>query len=124
MYQLREALIDELEWFNIFYSGDRKLFKILTILDFESFCVQEEKLGDTDTTTWTSKHVPLSVWILSNVIENAKFLCISNPSPLVESFLDDLDGLVTQSKTQTKIQLLEMNTGVKTKLNKIFSAFN
>ena len=45
------------------------------------------------------------------------FLCISNPRDLVESFIDAVEGLATQSKAQMKLKLLEIETAIKSKLS-------
>ena len=60
VFQLREALYNELDWFIIPYSDDQKLFKDIEIFDFESICVQEDKFCDNDATRWISEHVPTS----------------------------------------------------------------
>ena len=67
-------------------------------IDLESFFVQEDKFCYTDTKTWTGKRIPISVSISSNLIEQPIFSCDSNPGALVESFVDALDELATQSK--------------------------
>ena len=63
VYTLRETLSDKLDAFGIYYNDDQKLFKNLTIFDFESICVPPEELKDTNTTTWIGKHEPISVSI-------------------------------------------------------------
>ena len=79
VYQLQETLFDKLESFNIAYSDDQKLFIKVAIFDFESICVHEDKICDTDTTTWIGKQFPVSVWLSSNLIEQPNFLCNSIP---------------------------------------------
>ena len=96
VYQLRKTLFDKLDLLNIPNSDDHKLFRITAIFNFVSICVQEH----TNTKTWISKHVPLSVSILSNSIEQPIFLWNSNPAALVGSFVDALDGLAAQSEVQ------------------------
>ena len=93
----------------------------MAIFPFESIFVQEDKLQDTDTTTWTGKHVPISVSILSNLIDQPIFLCNSNSEALLESFVNDLEGLATQSKAQMKLIFLQIETSVKSKLHQTFS---
>ena len=44
------------------------------------------------------------------------FLCNSNPRDLVESFIDAIEGLATQSKSQMKLKFLEVETAIKSKL--------
>ena len=102
VYQLRETLFDKLDSFDIQHTDDQKLFGNLAIFDFESICIPQEKFKNTETTTWIGKHVPISVSISSNLIAMPIFLCNSNPRDLVESFIDAVEGLATQSKTQMK----------------------
>ena len=78
--------------------------------------MQEDKCRDTETTTWIDKHVPMSPSLSSNLIEQPIFLRNSSPRALVESFVDALDGLATQSKAQMKLKLLKIETSAKTKL--------
>ena len=42
------------------------------------------------------------------------FLCNSNPRDSVESFIDAVEGLATQSKGQMKLKFLEVETTIKT----------
>ena len=67
VYQLRETLFDKLESFDIQYTDDQTLFNNLVVFDFETICIPEEKFKNTETTTWISKHVPISVSISSNL---------------------------------------------------------
>ena len=50
------------------------------------------------------------------------FLCNSNPRDLVESFIDAVEGLDTQSKAQTKLNFLEVETASKIKLTRILES--
>ena len=50
--QLRETLFEKLDPFNIPYREDQRLFKNLTVFDFESSCVKEETYKETGTTKW------------------------------------------------------------------------
>ena len=51
IYDLRETLFDKLDSFSILYSNDKRLFMNMVIFDFESVCVQADKIYDTDTTS-------------------------------------------------------------------------
>ena len=105
VYQLRERLFDKLESFDIQYTDDQKLFNNLAVFDFESICIPEEKFKNTEMTTWIGKHVPISVSISSNLITKPMFLCISNPRNLVESLIDAVEGLATQSKSSDETEV-------------------
>ena len=114
----------KLDSFGIQYTDDQKLFTNLAVFDFESICIPEEKFKSTETTTWISKHVPISVSISSNLISKPIFLCNSNPRDLVESFIDAVEGLATQSKAQTKLKFLEIETAIKSKLSRTLESLN
>ena len=124
VYQLRETLFDKLDSFGIQYTDDQKLFTNLAVFDFESICIPEEKFKNTETTTWIGKHVPISVSISSNLIAKPIFLCTSNPHDLVESFIDAVEGLATQSKAQMKLKFLEIETAIKGKLSRTLESLN
>ena len=117
VYELRETLFEKLDAFNISYRNEQKLFKNLAIFDFESICVKEaNSYKQTETTTWIGKHVPISVSISSNLIPEPIFLCNANPHHLISSFITALEGLATQSKAQMKLNFIEVETAIKTKL--------
>ena len=116
VYQIRETPFDKLDSFGIKYTSEQKLFKSLAIFDFESLCVQKETFRDTNTTTWIGKHVPISVSISSNLVEEPIFLCNSDPHQLVASFIGTLENLAAQSKAKLKNLFLDIETKVKIKL--------
>ena len=124
MYQLRKTLFDNLDSFDIHYTDDQKLFNNLVVFDFESTCIPEGKFKNTETTSWFGKHVPISVSISSNLIAKPIFFCNSNPRNLVESFIDAVEGLATQSKAQMKLKFLEVETAIKSKLARNLESLN
>ena len=69
VYELRETLFEKLEGLNLPVSEDNKRFNNLAIFDFESICVPKEELKETQTTSWIGKHVPISISISSNLID-------------------------------------------------------
>ena len=52
------------------------------------------------------------------------FLCNFNPRDLVESFIDAVEGLSTQSKAQMKLKFLEVETAIKSKLTRTLESLN
>ena len=116
VYQLRETHFDVLDSFHIQYTDDQKLFNKLALFNSESICIPEERIKNTETTTWIGTHVPVSVSISSNLISTPKILCNSNPRDLVESVIDAVKSLATQSKTQMKMKFLEVETTIRSKL--------
>ena len=112
VYRIRETLSDKLDSFGIKYTSQQFFLKNLAIFDFESTCVQEESFKGTKTTTWIGKHVPISVSISSNLVEEPVFLYNSDPHHLVSSFNGTLEGLALQSKTQMRLLLLDIETTI------------
>ena len=92
VYQLRETLFEKLDAFNNPYLNEQKLFKNSAIFVFESICVKQDSYKQTETTTWIGKHVPISVFIPSNLIPEPIFLCNANPCHLISSFITALEG--------------------------------
>ena len=116
VYQIRETLFVKLDSFGINYTSEQKRFKNLAKFDFESICVQEDAFRDTITTTWIRKHVPISVSISSNLVEEPIFLCNSDPHNLVASFIGVLRNLASQSKAKMKNLFYDIKTTIKIKL--------
>ena len=110
--------------FNIPYRNEQKQFKNLEIFDFESSCVNEDAYKQTETLTWSGKHVPISVSISSNLIPEPIFLCNANTHHLILSFITALEGLATQSKAQMKKKFFEVETAIKIKLCAILEQLN
>ena len=52
------------------------------------------------------------------------FLSNSNPRDLVESFIDAVKGLATQSKAQLELKFLEVETAIKSKLTQTLKSLN
>ena len=123
-YQIRERLFDKLDSFDIQNTDYQKLFNNLAVFDTESICIPEEKLKNTETITWIGKHVSRSVSISSNLIAMPIFLCNSNPCNFVESFIDAVKSLATQSKAQMRLKFLEVNTAVKNKPTPTLESLN
>ena len=96
----------------------------MAIFDFESICVLKESHKQTETTTWIGKHVPMSVSISSNLIPEPIFLCNTNPHHLISSFITAPERLASQSKAQTKLNFLEIETAIKIKLSAILEQLN
>ena len=117
VYQIRETLFVKLDSFGNKYTSQQKLFKNLAKFDFESF-------KDTKTTTWICKHVPISVSIFSNLVEEPIFLYNSDLQHLVSSFIGTLKGLASQSKAQMKLLFLDIETTIKIKRGSILEKLN
>ena len=102
VYELRETLFEELDAFNIPYRNEQKLFKNLAINDFESICVNEaNSYKQTETTTWIGKHVPISVSISSNLIQEPIILFNANFHHLFSSFIRGISNS-EQSSDETE----------------------
>ena len=121
--QLRETLFDKLDSFGIPYTSNQKLFNKLIFFDFELLCVEVENFRDTETTTWIGKHVPISVSISPNLIQEPISLCDPIPLDLVSSFNDTLEILATQSKALNKMNFFQIKTA-KNRLARILETLN
>ena len=95
MYIKSGKLFDKLDSFGIKYTSEQKLFKNLAIFDFESICVQDETFRDANTITWIGKHIPISVSISLNLVEEQIFFCNSDPHHLIASFIGTLESLAS-----------------------------
>ena len=125
VYELKETLFEKLDASNIPYTIEQKLFKNLANFDFDSNCVKEEDAyKQTETSTWSGKHVPISVFISSNLIPEPIFPCSANPHHLISSFITALEGLATQSKAQIKLNFIEVETAIKIKLCALLEQLN
>ena len=89
-YQLREKLFDKLDSFDTSFTDNQKLFNNLASFDFESISVENEDFEDTETAPKIGKHIPVSVSLLSNLMQKLIFLCDLNPRDLVSSFINPL----------------------------------
>ena len=119
-----KSFFDKLNSSDIQCTDDQKLFTSLGVIDFESIYIPEEKFKNTGMTTWIDKNVQNSVSISSNLIAMPLFFCNSNPRNLVESFIDAIEGLATQNKTQMKLKFLEVETAIKSKLTRTLESLN
>ena len=109
-------LFEKLDAFNIPHRSEQKLFQNLAKFDFESICVKKaNSYKQTETPTWIGGHVPISVSISSNLILEPVFLCNANLHNIILSFITALEGLATRSKTQMKLNFIEVETAVKIK---------
>ena len=124
VYELRETLFEKLDAFKIPYKNVHKLFKNLAVFEFESICAKEDSYKQTEATTWIGKHNAISVSISSNLIPEPTFLCNANPHHLISSFITALEGLATQSKAQMKLNFIQVETAIKTKLCAVLEQLN
>ena len=72
----------------------------MTFFGFEYVCVEGEIFEDTEKATSFGKHIPISVSLLRNLIQELIFLRDPNPRDLVPTFIDALQTLAMQSKAQ------------------------
>ena len=124
VYELRETLFEKLEGFNLPVFEDNKLFNKQAIFDFESICVPTEELKETQTTTWIAKHVPISVSISSNLIDEPIFLYNKDPQNLVIDFLSKLELLAEKSKLEMRTKFQDVEVAVNERMRKIFDQLN
>ena len=119
VYQIRETLFEKMNSFGIKYTSQQNFLKNLAVLGFELIYIQEESLKDTKTTTWIGKHVPISVSIFSNLVEEPISLYKSDLQHLVLTFIGTLEGLAPQSKAQMNFVFPDIKTTLKIELGSI-----
>ena len=85
-YSLRETLFEKFDNFSIAYPEDDTLIKNLAVFDFEAICVHSVDINNTATTSWIGTHVPVSVSISSNLLDEPVFICEKDPKRLIISF--------------------------------------
>ena len=124
VYELRETSFEKLEGFNLPVSEDNKLFNNQAIFDFESICVPTEKLKETHTTTRIGKHVPISVSISSNLIDDPFFLYNKDPQNLIIDFVSNLELLAEKSKLEMRTKCQDIERAVNERMKKIFDQLN
>ena len=122
VYQLRETLFDKLRAFDIKFEAGQSLFNNFAAFDFESICVKKSFLFDTETTTWVGKHEPISVSITSNLLQEPIFICDPDPHSLVSTFVTTLANLAKKSKLKMSLNLHEIGSTIKRKLEREMSA--
>ena len=104
-YQLSETVFDRLEDVNIVVPEELRLFSHLIVFDFESVTVTDLTLNNTELTSWIGKHVPISVSISSNLLEETIFLCNSDPNQLIQDFVSNLELISQKSAILMKEKL-------------------
>ena len=124
VYELRETLFEKLEEFSLPVSEDNKLFNNLAFFDFESICVPTEDLKEKQTTTWIGKHVPISVSISLNLIDEPIFLYNKDPQNLIIDFVSKLELLAEKSKLEMKTKFQDIEVAVNERIKKIFDQLN
>ena len=110
--------------FNLPVSEDNKLFNNLPIFDFESIFVPTEELEKTQTTSWIVKHVPISVSISANLIDEPIFLYNKDPHNLIFDFVTKLELLAEKSKLEKRTKFQDFEVAVNERMKKIFDQLN
>ena len=123
VYHIRETLFNKMDSFSIKCTSEQTLFENFAISDFESICVQEETLRDTNSTIWIGKLVPIYVSFSSNLVEGPFLFWNSDPHHLVASSIGALKNLASQSKAKMKNFFLDIETTIKIKLGSFLEKF-
>ena len=121
VYSLRETLFEKLDNFSITYPEDYALFRNFVVFDFEAICVQSVEANNTLTTSWIGTHVPVSVSISSNLLDEPVFLCENDPNRLIISFVAQLETLAAKNKADLRPNFLAAEAEIKTRLNDVSS---
>ena len=98
IYQLRETLFDKLRAFHIEVADGDTLFNNFAVFEFDSICVKNSKLVNTETTTWVGKHELISVSTTSNLLEEPIFICHTELYSIVSAFVNSVESLAEKNK--------------------------
>ena len=120
-YFLRETLFEKLDNFSIAYPEDHTLFRNFVVFDFEAICVQSVEINKTATTSWIGTHVPVSVSVSSNLLDEPVFLCEKDPNRLIISFVAQLVILTAKNKADLRPKFLAVEAEIKASLSDISS---
>ena len=96
-YQLSETIFERLEDVNVNVPQELRLFSHLIVFDFESITVPDSTLKNTDLTSWIGKHIPISVSIASNLLDDPIFICNEDPNQLIRDFVSNLTHIAEKS---------------------------
>ena len=100
------------------------LFRNFAVFDFESICVKNSKLVETETTTWVGKHESISVSIASNLLKEPIFICNTEPNSLVPAFVNSVESLAEKHKLEMNLKFHDIATSIKEKPERVLSAIN
>ena len=117
-------MFEKLEGFNLPVSEDNKLFNNLAFFDFESIFVPTEELKETQTTTWIEKHLPISVSVSSNLIDEPIFLYNKDLQNLLIDFVSNLELLAEKNKLEMRTKFQDIGVAINERLKKIFDQLN
>ena len=116
---MRETLFEKLDNFSIAYPEGHTLFRNFVVFDFEAICVQSVEINNTATTSWIGTHVPVSVSLSSNLLDEPVFLCEKDPNRLIISFVAQLEILAAKNKAELTLKVLTVGAEIKTRLSDI-----
>ena len=120
-YSLRETLFEKLDNFSITYPEDIALFRNFVVFDFEAICVQSVEANNTLTTSLIGTHVPVSVSLSSNLLDEPVFLCENDPNRLIITFVAQLETLAAKNKADLRPKFLAVEAEIKTRLSDVSS---
>ena len=106
-------------WYQVHKS--KTFLQDLATFDFGSIYVHEETFKETKTTTRIRKHVPFSVSISSNLVEERILFYNFDPHNLVASLIGAPDGLASQNEAQMKVLSHHIETAIQSKLSGILA---
>ena len=98
----------------------KKIFSSLAVFELESSCVSTEDLKETQTTNWTGKFVPFSVFFSSNLVDGDLFLYDLDPQIMIVDFICNVNLLVKQSKLELRTKFHDVEVAIKERKKKKF----
>ena len=86
--------------------------------------MKNNKLVDTETTTWVGKHETISVSTTSNLFWEPEIICNTEPHYLVSAFVISVESLAEKNKLEMNLKFHNIATTIKEKLERALSAIN
>ena len=117
VYELRELLFGSLGAFKVHFKEEQKVFQNFGGFDFWVILCQKWKLiqGDRDNEMYVEACIDISTFFV-NFDPRTYFFCKTDPQHFVSSFITTLEVMPTQSKTQLKMKVIEVETAIEIKL--------
>ena len=102
----------------------KNIFNNLAIFDFESICVPTEELKENTNYNLDWKHVPISVSLESNLIDEPIFLYSKDPQNLKIEFVSNLELLAEKSRLEMRTKFQDIEVDISEGMKKIFDQIN
>ena len=106
-YQLSETVLDCLKDFKIVFQQELRLFSPTIAFNFHSISVLDNTLRNTELASWIGTHVPISMSIASNLLEDPIFICNEDSYQQVRDYVSGVTNLAEKSTLLLREKLID-----------------